>query len=253
MALAMSGDEFKLNFVDALKDKDCVQALADIIKKSNESLLDEIKSLKSSVTYLKDQIEVKDSIILSLRQDNANFVERLDDMEQYSRRASMRIYGLDENSPKSTDEQVLDLVNSHLKLEPPLEEAEIEVSHRVGKSDDLQSKPRATLVKFVSRRSKARVMGVRTLLKDLPPQRVNAESAAEDGPPRLPHKIFFSDDLTNRRANLAWQARQSKKEKLIEDTWVWDCKVLIKDIHGRIRAINNKAELRKFENRVVST
>ena len=80
----------------------------------------------------------------------------------------MRVFGLEEETPGSTDEKVIELVNNHLALVPPLNPTEIEVSHRIGKSDNPKSHPRATLVKFVSRRSKRRVMKIRGRLKNLP-------------------------------------------------------------------------------------
>ena len=51
-------------------------------------------------------------------------------------------------------------------------------------------------------------------------------------------KISISDYLTKRRANLAWQARQLKFGRLINDTWIYDFKILIKDKYGRITQVN---------------
>ena len=41
--------------------------------------------------------------------------------------------------------------------------------------------------------------------------------------------VYISDDLTKRRANLAFQARKLKRDKRILDTWVTNRKVLVKD------------------------
>ena len=156
--LDMSGEVFKLHFVEALKDEQCAKISADIISNANKKLSDDIKSLKQSVDNLKKQVDNKEAKIKSLELKNAELEVRIDDLEQYSRRASMRIYGLAEETPGSTDDKVLHLVNHHLKLQPPLEAEEIEVSHRVGTTDNPSAEPRATLVKFLSRRSKTCVM-----------------------------------------------------------------------------------------------
>ena len=75
---------------------------------------------------------------------------------------------------------------------------------------------------------------------------------AEDVLPPLPHPIYFSDDLTKRRASLAYLARQSKLARHIRDTWVYDCKILIKDFQERIYTINDEKDLRNHEQRLVN-
>ena len=82
----------------------------------------------------------------------------------------MRVFGLPETPPGSTDDKVLQLVNNRMKLQPSLSLDKIAVSHRVGQvkpmgEDGAPPPPRPLLVKFVSRRSKARVMEVRKRLR----------------------------------------------------------------------------------------
>ena len=60
-------------------------------------------------------------------------------------------------------------------------------------------------------------------------------------------KISIFDDLTKRRANLAWQARQLKLGRLISDTWTYDSKILIKDKYGRITQVNTQQDISKFK------
>ena len=96
--------------------------------------------------------------------------------------------------------------------------------------------PRAILVKFVSRRSKARVMEVKKRLKNI----------AKEGT-EFPSPVFISDDLTKRRSRLAWEARKLKREKAISDTWVYDTRVLVKNNHGVIRQINSDDDLEIYK------
>ena len=47
--------------------------------------------------------------------------------------------------------------------------------------------------------------------------------------------IDLADDLTKTRANLAFKAREAKRMGKLTDTWVIDSKVMVKDLHVRIR------------------
>ena len=41
-------------------------------------------------------------------------------------------------------------------------------------------------------------------------------------------RIYIADDLTKIRANLAYRARVSKRNHEIMDTWVTDCRIMVK-------------------------
>ena len=173
----------------------------------------------------------------------------------------MRIQGLPEG-PDLVEDKIMKLVNDDLKLTPPLVLGDIEVAHRLphpkkkleqfqkdeGIADgtpidtlsaELKKKlgARSVIVKFGSRRVKSRVMAVRKSLKNL-------KSSANQG---HQESIFFQDDLTAGRAKLAYEARILKRLELIDDTWVWDSKVLIKEKNGRTYSINGLSDLARFE------
>ena len=54
----------------------------------------------------------------------------------------------------------------------------------------------------------------------------------------------MSDDLTKRNATLAYKAHLAKRNNEIQDTWVYDCKIMIKNMYGRISQIKSEADLR---------
>ena len=141
---------------------------------------------------------------------------------------------------------IRDSCNGVLKLEPPLELSEIEVSHRLpGRSQENTSAsapqgPKGVIVKFVSRRTKARVMAKKNQLKNIS---TNVNTKKD-----YPYPVFFTDDLTSRRAKLAFRARQLLRNKKIQETWVYDSKIFIKDNYGRIsRPIRGEKDLLKYE------
>ena len=56
-------------------------------------------------------------------------------------------------------------------------------------------------------------------------------------------KIYIADDLTKRRANLAYRARVAKINHEIMDTWVTDCRIMVKNNHSRISQIYTISDL----------
>ena len=86
-------------------------------------------------------------------------------------------------------------------------------------------------------------MEARKSLKD-PPSQDDAEYDAmmADG-----ERIYMADDLTKRRANLAFRAREAKRSKQINDTWVIDTKIMVKDCQNRIKQIFSIDELEKIK------
>ena len=96
--------------------------------------------------------------------------------------------------------------------------------------------PRPILVKFVSRRVKDDVMKSRKELKGKKLQDTKGHMSS----------VFVQDDLTQRRAYLAFQVRQMKRNKQILDTWVSYGKIMAKDNHSRIVTINSTRDLSKL-------
>ena len=215
---------------------------------------DAINQLMQANTCLQHQLAERDQTIGKLTQEIEDLKIRADDTEQQGRKGSVRVFGVPEDTDGTVDEKILAICNNHLKLQPPLVLEDIEVSHRLGKPPVLPEegnddegegtdgppadppKPRAIIVKFASRRTKARVMEERKKLKSDPVQLKNG----------TPAKVYICDDLTKRRANLAYQARCLKRNKLIADTWTSDSKILIKDNYNRIHLINNSHDLSKY-------
>ena len=129
-----------------------------------------MKTLSQTVTTLKAEVKAKDDCIRALQDNVEELQTKLDDLEQQGRKDSVRIFGLPEVDPGTTDEKVIKLCNEWMKLEPPLALEEIAVSHRLGLQKTPEDAavvppPRPLLVKFVSRRSKQRVMEVRKNLR----------------------------------------------------------------------------------------
>ena len=254
---------FKLSLQESLLDPTIVEHYQKIFKPMLAPIQDALHQSNQLVDSLRKQIQAKDEEITILRSEVTNLKVKYDDLEQHGRRGSMRIFGVPEHTKGTVDDKVLRLVNSHLKVSPPLVLEDIEVAHRLGKPppkpqvsdppdapepDEDNSEhslpppvrpttpPRSIIVKFASRRTKARVMKCKKNLKDNPFE-------AADG---SRYSVYLADDLTKRRAQMAYEARQLKRAGLIQDTWTFDSKILIKDLRNRIKPVMHESDLQKF-------
>ena len=54
--------------------------------------------------------------------------------------------------------------------------------------------------------------------------------------------IYVNEALTQHRANLALKARLCKTNHIILDNWTIYGKIMIKDLHGHVKIINNEQE-----------
>ena len=66
-------------------------------------------------------------------------------------------------------------------------------------------------------------------------------------PTSYPYPVYFQDDLTARRAKLAYEARQLRQLGAISDTWIAHSKVIIKDNYNRIHSVTSPRELTKLK------
>lgn len=94
------------------------------------------------------------------QQDN-----RLNNLEQYSRRNSVRIYGIDDRNPKETSHETSEIVANILKskLNVDVDIQDIDVAHRTGRF--LKDGNRPIICKFVTRLKKFEVIKRRRNLK----------------------------------------------------------------------------------------
>lgn len=187
---------------------DVEQTLDRDLKKANE-ILEQHKS--STARTLRDN----DSRILNNERyiyQNESEIEdlkfQINNLEQYTRRNSIRIHGMREQgrgrNVENTHSMVADFLYYDLGLEP-----DIEIAHRIGVKSRDPNKPRTIIVKFVRRSDKLDVMLRRKSLKG--------------------KGISISDDLTVKNVKLINEVRDHER---IEAAWSWDGKVYAKGKNG---------------------
>lgn len=149
---------------------------------------------------------------LQLSEAKASALQRSDDLEQYTRLNSLRIFGVPEIKGESTDEVVSKLCKDKLGLD--ISPALIDCSHRL---PGRESQFRPIIVTFVSRNTKKLVYNNKKLLKG--------------------SKIVIKEDLTNRRFQLLKMAAEKYGFK---NAWSYEGKILVKVANNvmRISSIN---------------
>jgi hypothetical protein len=172
------------------------------------------ESIKQELVALRAEVKQKNAIIDQLKRRVDDLESTNDDLEQYQRRNSLRISGLLEEDNEDTFQRSLCVINETMKVEPPIQEQDIDRLHRVGKQDG--GKPRSIIVKFATYRARHRVMQCRRNLKN--------------------SNIFINEDLTRERSKLLYQSRLTKRQEKIKDCWTHDGSIVFKDLKGKIHS-----------------
>ena len=264
---AIDSDRLVLALVEALSNPDVVVKLnRDAIdyEKISDLVTQQVNTL---MTPLINKLKEKDEEIKVLKSQYEDIRERCDELEQYSRKNSIRISGIPQNpNADDTFAIVLNVCNKIMKVDPPVRLEDISNCHRVGapeKSD------RPILVKFMNYQIRSRVFKAKKKLKDFN-KRVNRDPEAADDPdddpdedpsnsdatpdvpgnlPLFPNKIYINEDLCKGRAYLSFKARQIKNADGIADTWTFNGKIMVKDKKNKIHKVTRMSELLKFEPR----
>ena len=231
-------DAIRVNFVEALKDEQVLKAFKAAIK-------DEVAHFKlDTMTAHLQRVETENAMLRAkvdvLEKKMAQVEASVDMVEQQERKDSVRVFNVPEDVKTVNGEQddrkwAHELLTTTMGV-THLVDRDLEVVHRIGKLPDAKQisaaaiagqtlKPRPIIIKFVDRFVKAQVMKKEARAK-----------LAGSG-------FFISDDLTRRRAHLAFLARLCKRNGLLSDTWVHNSKVWRKDTQGVIKEVVTERDL----------
>ena len=109
------------------------------------------KTLDFACSELKEtQQKVKsvDGRVLEEEKKVAALLTRVCELETYSRRWNLKLYGVAENSAENVKGKVVELCRSILPDENNKLPAAIDVVHRIGKPTPASSRPRAIIIRF---------------------------------------------------------------------------------------------------------
>ena len=246
-------EEFAQLLLYALKNEDIARGFRNAL-----GLQEQLADIHREVTNLRDIVRKKDHDIETLKKEVHGLQLQQDEMEQYSRRNSVRLSGLPERQNENVVELVMKVINVEMAVTPPVMIKEIDRMHRVGKPEVGRDRP--ILIKFATYRSRRRVIVNRRNLNPL--KRTDRRQTLGDmlppgaaADPQLPgrvavplqpdrrHHLFMNDDLTKTRAQLLYRCRVQKKDTKIADCWSSDGTILVKTLDHKITAVKSEADL----------
>lgn len=230
---AITAETFCLFLKEALLMPDLQQALRDALRPQSLETVEKMDAnMATRMKLMEEELAKRDAEIIKLKGRVDELEGRLDDQEQYSRRTSVRISGVEEEDGEDI-EQTVNEIFATLDHRPAINRV-----HRVGakltKSDDgkggattiVRKGPRQIICQFTNYPDKRKTLKLKADLKD-----------------KLPG-VFFNDDLTRQRSNLFFQAREKKRNDKINDCWTADGRIVIKDKQDKIHYITRLSDLK---------
>lgn len=181
--------------------KSLAATLTDIVAKKLEESMSFNENL---ISALQKKIEDRDREIQNLKEE---LDLKTDQLEMYSRRNCLRIFGLAEEEGENTDEKVIAVAR---KISVDLSINDIDRSHRVGRKIDGKSRP--VIVKFVSYRKRREVFQSKRKLKG--------------------QNITIREDLTRQRLEVLRAAISRFQQR---NVWTEDGQVVVNTGSGRFR------------------
>ena len=193
-----------------------VTKLSENVEKLTSKVFDlELANAQLKVDMGKQQSQIESLTNLLKRHDHKlkNAETKENDNEQYSRKSSVRVFGL---PPAASNEDpkavVCKVVNDMLHLQPPLSPSSIDIAHRVG---PVTAKNTQTMIcKFLIRTEKNRVMKERKELRKT--------------------GITITDDMT--KMNLDFM-KILKERADVHDTWFTNGKVFINPKNSKAKLV----------------
>ena len=210
----------KTHFEELQKSLQFTQADVDDLKKENQKLKDTVKAVSEKNSELEKKVDQ-----LENNQKLEEATKMHDNLEQYSRKFNLEIYGIPEQEKEDTEEIVLNLAK---RLNVNLEPEDIDIAHRMKKGN---TRPRPIIVRFTNYYSRNRLYMNRKKLR-----RANFEGFVEGA-----DRIYINENLTALRSQLFKKVRDKKGSQNWR-IWTLDGTIYVKTDPESSSAIQIKCE-----------
>ena len=196
---------------------------------SKQTILEELKSLRESLLTKDEEIQMLRSEVHSLKNQMSQYEQQLDEQEQYSRRECIVVSGPnlpEESEDVSSSQQLIQVIHQELGIK--IDAKDICISHRLGKKNRDNTKPRPIIAKLVHRSLKHQLFDARINKKP---------------------KIFINESLTSKRAKIFGKLRaiKSKHKQTIQQCYTSEGIIIVKIKNSTVKhRITDEVSLMKF-------
>lgn len=196
------------------------------------AIVDKLLSNSLFTNTILEKLDVKTHITQEVSSQVASLENRVNELEQYSRRNCLKIAGIKEEEGEDTD---VILFNLFQKLNLPITIDDTSRFHRVGRINTTSTKPRDIIVRFLSYRNRAIVYQARfDLIK------ANKDIAPSE-------RVYINEALTYQRVEIFQKARQLVTDKHLSQTYTQDGVIIVKDHHNKKHKCVRLTDLAKFD------
>ena len=206
------------------------EKISNLMEKMKQQVQEEVKKAKEQIEqdinanfqFLEDDMRSKMATI-----DKTN--QHLNSLEQYTRKNSIRLFGIKESDEDNVERQAIQIIKDNLRIE--IKETDIEIAHRAGKfrpegrRDAKKSRP--VLLKFASHKTKVKIMRAKKEFKGT--------------------EYWVTEDLTSENADKVKVLNQLRKDNKIKSVWTVDGKIRVKKLNDTIVMITTKDEIQQLE------
>lgn len=164
-----------------MSDENFIKLIAETVAKTVTATV--LQAIEQKFDEQKKELDsLKDKVKSLEAQKNEN-EQKIDKLEQYTRRNSLRVFGIKESMNENLEDKVLQFFKNQLNEDIKMEQ--VDRMHRVGKFKN--GGTRAIIIKFVSYQHRAIIFGRKRMLKgsgylikeDLTADRVKLLKSAE--------------------------------------------------------------------------
>ena len=221
---------FSEQMCTALNDPNVINAfgkiISDRVMEALGAMENRLRACEASIKAKDERIEQLQSRLKKAENHHDNQMDMIDEMEQYSRRNSVRIHhpGWIENNEENCSSLICNYAKDHhITLTPN----DIDACHRVGKKEPGRVRP--IIVKFVRRDDRTALLSTR---------RIQREARS---------RIFINEDLTPRRAMAAKLSRALVQSNKLRKAYVMSGAVMIETNDGQKIKITDIKQITRYQ------
>ena len=239
-------NQLRANLTDITQDITQAQQstfLTSILSNLEPLVIREVQQAIDNIISRLDFLEAKVKELESKKMDSViHLEEKIDSLEQYSRRSQLLFDGIPESDGENTD---LAIVEECKKVNITVTPLDIQRSHRLGRQRD--GRPRPIIVSFTYFKQKKRI--VQAAKNNLFQQINSARGQKKKDPIKV--IIRVRECLTAKRAELFRLILQLKERKVIRSVWTEDGVIIIR-LHksDNLVRISTDREYREFVNKL---